>query len=114
MTLPDRPDNIYYLIDQFQKIIDTQRYELPSEFAERVRYLSSELTNFPGKFSYDRFPYLRDIVDCFSPLSPIHEVVFMKGAQIGATVGVLETVLLYNIMVEPKSQMYVNVDTGLM
>jgi phage terminase large subunit GpA-like protein len=114
MSLLDRPYNISFLIGQFQKITDTQQYELPSVFAERVRYLSSELTNFPGKFSYDRFPYLRKIVDCFSPLNPIREVVFMKGAQIGSTVGVLETILLYNIMAEPKSQMYVNVDTGLM
>jgi phage terminase large subunit GpA-like protein len=38
----------------------------------------------------------------------------MKGNQMGATTAILETVLLYNIMSDPKSQMYVTADAGLM
>jgi phage terminase large subunit GpA-like protein len=38
----------------------------------------------------------------------------MKGNQMGATTAVLETILLYNIMSDPKAQMYVTADAGLM
>jgi len=106
--------DIDFLVDQFSKITDSLRHELPSEFIERVRYLTSDLTPFPGKFSFEKFPYFREIVDCFSPLDPTSEVVLMKGAQMGATTAVLETVLLYNIMSDSKAQMYVTADAGLM
>jgi hypothetical protein len=78
-----------------------------------VRYLTSDLTPFPGKFSFERFPYFRKIVDCFSPMDSTQEVVLMKGNQMGATTAVLETIILYNIMSDPKAQMYVTADAGL-
>jgi phage terminase large subunit GpA-like protein len=102
-----------FLIEQTGKLTDSLRHELPSEFIERVRYLTSDLTPFPGKFSFDKFPYFRKIVDCFNPLDPTKEVVLMKGNQMGATTAVLETILLYNIMSDPKAQMYVTADAGL-
>jgi phage terminase large subunit GpA-like protein len=103
-----------FLIEQTEKLTDSLHHELPSEFVERVRYLTSDLTPFPGKFSFDKFPYFRKIVDCFNPLDPTKEVVLMKGNQMGATTAVLETILLYNIMSDPKAQMYVTADAGLM
>lgn len=39
----------------------------------------------PGKWRTDRTPYLREIMQCLSPLSPVRKVVFMKCAQIGGT-----------------------------
>jgi phage terminase large subunit GpA-like protein len=106
--------DIDFLIGQIGRITDSLHHELPSEFVERVRYLTSDLTPFPGKFSFEKFPYFRKIVDCFSPLDPTQEVVLMKGNQMGATTAVLETVLLYNIMSDAKAQMYVTADAGLM
>ncbi|MDR0543217.1 MAG: phage terminase large subunit family protein, partial [Dysgonamonadaceae bacterium] len=106
--------DIDFMLTHFEKITDSLHHELPSEFVERVRYLTSDLTPFPGKFSFERFPYFRKIVDCFSPLDPAQEVVLMKGNQMGATTAILETVLLYNIMSNPKAQMYVTADAGLM
>jgi phage terminase large subunit GpA-like protein len=110
MTIED----VDFLIIQFTKVTEFQKYDIPSEFAERVRYMTGDLTPFPGKFSYSRFPYFREIVDLFHPLNPVKEVVLMKASQIGATTAVLETLILYNIMSDPTSQMYVNVDVGLM
>jgi phage terminase large subunit GpA-like protein len=72
-------------------------HEQSSEFAERVRYLTSGLTPFSGRFSFERFPCFRKIVDCFSPFDPTREIVLIKGSQMGATASVLETVLLYNM-----------------
>jgi phage terminase large subunit GpA-like protein len=111
--------NIYegdvdFLTEQISKLTDSLYHELPSEFVERVRYLTKDLTPFPGKFSFSKFPYFREIVDRFSPLDPTKEIVIMKGNQIGATTAVLETILLYNIMSDPKAQMYVTADAGLM
>jgi len=104
-------------IDFFKEIInsitDSKEFELPSEYAEKVRYLPKELTRFPGPFRFDKSPYLKEIVDCFSPLSDVQEVVFMKAVQIMATTGILENVLLYNIGSDPKSQLYISADQGL-
>ena len=38
-----------------------------------------------GPVAHRRTPYLREIMDCLSPSSPIERMVFMKGAQIGGT-----------------------------
>jgi phage terminase large subunit GpA-like protein len=105
--------DIDFLIKGFRGLTDSVYRERPSEFVERVRYLPSQLTPFPGKFSYDRTPYFRKIVDCFSPLDSTREVALMKGNQLGATTDVLETVILYHIMSDPKAQMYVTADAGL-
>ena len=106
--------DIDFLIEQIERLTDSLYHELPSEFVERTRYLTKDLTPFPGKFSFDKFPYFREIVDRFNPLDPAKEIVIMKGNQIGATTAVLETILLYNIMSDPKAQMYVTADAGLM
>jgi phage terminase large subunit GpA-like protein len=107
-------DDIDFFIEYLGKITESLHHELPSDFVERVRYLTGDLTPFPGKFSFERFPYFKKIVDCFSPFDPTQEVVLMKGNQMGATTAVLETILLYNIMSDPKAQMYVTADAGLM
>jgi phage terminase large subunit GpA-like protein len=105
--------DIDFLIEQIGKLTDSLNHEPPSEFVERVRYIPKGLTPFPGKFSFDKFPYFRKIVDCFNPLDPTKEVALMKGNQMGATTAVLETIILYNIMSDPKAQMCVTADAGL-
>ena len=56
-----------------------------SEWADRHRVLSSKASSEPGRWRTSRTPYLREIMDCLSPTSPVERVVFMKGAQVGAT-----------------------------
>ncbi len=56
-----------------------------SEWADEYRFLSMKGGSEAGKFKTSRTPYTREIADCLSPLSPIQEVVFMKGAQIGGS-----------------------------
>ncbi|CAK0750262.1 terminase, large subunit [Gammaproteobacteria bacterium] len=56
-----------------------------SEWADRHRMLSSKASAEPGRWRTSRTPYLRDIMDCLSPASPVERVVFMKGAQVGGT-----------------------------
>jgi phage terminase large subunit GpA-like protein len=104
-------------IDFIQKIInsitDSKIYELPSDYVERVRYLPAELTTFPGKFNFDKCPYNREILDCLSPLSPVQQIVDMKAVQTMKTTAVLENYLIYNIGSDPKSQLYISADEGL-
>ncbi len=56
-----------------------------SEWADRHRMLSSKASAEPGRWRTSRTPYLKDIMDCLSPTSPVERVVFMKAAQLGAT-----------------------------
>jgi phage terminase large subunit GpA-like protein len=56
-----------------------------SEWADRHRRLSARASSEPGPWRTGRTPYLREIMDCLSPSSPIERVVVMKGAQVGLT-----------------------------
>ncbi|MBF0127389.1 MAG: phage terminase large subunit family protein, partial [Magnetococcales bacterium] len=39
----------------------------------------------PGAWRTARTPYLREVMDCLSPSSPVERVVFMSGSQLGKT-----------------------------
>jgi len=65
-------------------IAPDQRLAL-SEWADGHRRLSTKSSPEPGPWRTSRTPYLREIMDCLSTSSPVRKVVFMKGAQIGAT-----------------------------
>jgi len=56
-----------------------------SEWADRYRYLSTRLAAEAGRYRTERTPYLKDIMDALSPTHPARRVVFMKGAQVGAS-----------------------------
>jgi len=56
-----------------------------SEWADSYRTLSQRASAEPGPWRTDRTPYLREVMDCLSPSSPVETVVLMKGAQIGGT-----------------------------
>ncbi len=95
---------------QSRLILDRSRIKLsntkPSEWAERTRIMSSEITNFPGKFSFDRTPYLREIVDLLSPDHPCKKFAVMKGAQIGFSTGVIENGIGWIISESPGPILY--------
>jgi phage terminase large subunit GpA-like protein len=55
------------------------------EWADQYRVLSTRASAEPGPWRTERTPYLKEIMDCLSPSSPVERVVFMKGAQVGAT-----------------------------
>jgi len=56
-----------------------------SEWSDAHRFLSQTASGEPGPWRTERTPYLKEIMDCLSPSSPVERVVFMKGAQIGGT-----------------------------
>ncbi|MDL2289947.1 phage terminase large subunit family protein [Paludibacteraceae bacterium OttesenSCG-928-F17] len=56
-----------------------------SEWADKYRILSPVGSAEPGRYRTSRTPYLRRIMDCLSTHEPYKKVVFMKGAQVGAS-----------------------------
>ena len=56
-----------------------------SDWADEHRVLSSKASASPGKWKTSKTPYLREIMDCLSANSPVQQVVFIAGAQIGKT-----------------------------
>lgn len=89
--------DINWMIENIKAIKDEHITLSVSEWSESTRYLPSSVTPLPGYYSFDVAPYLREIVDCMSIDSPVRIVAIMKGAQIGATVGVLENTIGYGI-----------------
>ncbi len=55
-----------------------------SEWTDRYRYLSREASAEPGKWSTDRAPYQRGVMDAFSDLM-VEDVVLMWASQTGKT-----------------------------
>jgi phage terminase large subunit GpA-like protein len=56
-----------------------------SQWADQYRVLSQRASSEPGRWRTERTPYLKEIMDCLSPGSPVQRVALMKGAQIGGT-----------------------------
>lgn len=78
----------------------------PSQWAEKKLDLSERVTQYPGRFSYDRSPYLREIIDQIA--NPFVELVtFAKAAQVGGTQGILAVGIGYAIDQDPGPAMIV-------
>lgn len=109
MTDPDKS----YFVRKIESLTEQRLYLKVSEWAEEKRILPAGLSPFPGLWQNNRTPYLVEIMDCFSVSDETNEVAFMKGAQIGATTGILENIIGYIIDHEPAPTMYVSADKGL-
>ncbi|MFK4047649.1 phage terminase large subunit family protein [Roseomonas mucosa] len=56
-----------------------------SEWADQHRWVASDASPKPGKWSSAYTPYLTEVMDALSFANPCREVVFKKSAQVGAT-----------------------------
>lgn len=86
-----------WLIDRVSSIKDEHTVLSVSEFTEENRYLPSSVSPMPGYYSFSVTPYWREVVDCLSLSSPVRHIAIKKGAQVGATVALVESGLLYSI-----------------
>ena len=101
---------IYDILQSF----DTQiSRETPSEWAEKYRILTPEVTAFPGRVSFDRFPYWREPVNTLSPDHPMRLLTIMGGAQIGKSTNFIETGIGYIIKNYPGNIILTNADKEL-
>lgn len=97
----------------FQDVRARTKPRTPVEWAEAKRSLSSAVSALPGKIDYNNSPYLREIVNNFDPRSPVREMAILKGAQVGITQLVLETIMGYTIDVCPRSILFLSADKEL-
>lgn len=84
----------------------------PSEWSDTHRMLSSTSSSEPGPWKTSRTPYLKEIMDCFTPYSDIQEVVIMKGSQVGLTEAGFNIIGFY-IDTDPCPMMYVMPTDGV-
>ena len=56
-----------------------------SQWADRHRVLSSDISAEPGPWRTDRVPYTREIMDVLSPSDPCQEATFVAGTQVAKT-----------------------------
>lgn len=104
MEISILPGDADFLADGFRALAERREYARPSDYIQRVRYIDKALSPFPGRFSYERFPYFREIIDRVSPADPTRYVCIMKGNQCGYTTGVLEPGMMYYIGSQPEEQ----------
>lgn len=91
-----------YKFSELFNSIKTDRMLLtPSQYAQKYRNLTSDVSTITGKFKYNITPYLKEIVDTLSPYHPAKIIGIMKGAQIGFTEGVLVNGMLWMIANNP-------------
>lgn len=75
-----------------------------SQWADQYRYVASG--PFPGRWSTDRTPYLREPLDCITDPA-VEEIVIMKPTRVGATEGVINNALGFYMHYDPCQMLYV-------
>ncbi len=85
----------------------------PVEWAETNRVMTSDVSNFAGRFKYDRNPYMMEIVNHLMPSSPARKIAIMKGAQIGVSTCVLENGIGWIIKHAPANILLASADLDL-
>jgi len=103
-------DKIITILDSLDIRISREK---PSEWAENNRILTSEITSFPGKISYERFPYWREVVDTLSPDHPMRIITIMGAAQIGKSTNFIESGIGYIIKNCPGNILLTSADKEL-
>lgn len=56
-----------------------------SQWADQHREITAKQGGERGRWRTSRTPYLREIMDCLSPQSRVHDVVVMKSSQVGVS-----------------------------
>jgi len=102
-----------WLCRQIAKLTTHIDLPSPSEWAESKRYLPQSATTLPGFYRFSAAPYMREISDCMDPESPVRHVSVMKGAQIGATTLLENTIGFLIDSVKTAPAMLVTADAEL-
>lgn len=105
--------DVEFLRERCARLTVEKRELLPSEWSEAKRYLPASATSMPGYYRFDVAPYMREIIDCMSPESPVRQVTIMKGVQVGATTLLENTIGYYIDQVKTSPMMLVTADAEL-
>ena len=106
-----------YFVDQLTDILRSSRIRIsdlkPSEWAEKYRVLTSDITSRPGAFKYSHTPYLTEVVNRLSPYDPAKIIAVRKGAQIGYSTGVIESGIGWIISENPGNILFMTGSSDL-
>lgn len=105
--------DLEFLRDRYSKVTVERRELLPSEWSEQKRYLPASASSLPGYYRFDVAPFMREIIDCMSPESPVRQVTIMKGVQVGATTLLENTIGYYIDQIKTAPMMLVTADAEL-
>lgn len=83
--------------DLLGETVDEYNTKTPAQWAEDTRVLTRATTPQPGPFSWDATPYWIEVINCMDPEDPTRFIAVKKGAQVAATVGLLETAIGYAV-----------------
>jgi len=96
-----------HIIDE---IFEAAEFELsdilPSDWAEKNRFMTSEVSPIEGPFSFKHSPYTKEILDQVSPTSPARVIVVKKGAQVGFSTSVIENAIGWIISENPGNVLF--------
>lgn len=102
-----------WLCRQIAKLTTHIDIPTPSEWTERKRYLPASTSSMPGYYRFSVAPFMREIIDCMDPESPVRHVTIMKGAQVGATTLLENTIGFFVESVKTAPMMLVTADAEL-
>ena len=95
-----------------ERIILSSIYSLedikPSEWAEKNRILTPDVSPYPGRMNYKRTPYMIEPLDCLSPMHPARIIAVMKGSQNGFSTGVIESGIGWIMSQNPGNIMFLS------
>lgn len=95
---------------KIEKLLEASRILMsdtkPSEWNEKNRVMTSEVSPFPGPFSYRRSPYAIEIVNRLSANDPARVIAFKKGAQVGGSTGIIEAGIGWIISENPGNILF--------
>ena len=73
------------ILKAFQAALRPEPRLTVTEWAEAKRMLDGKSSAEPGPYRVDRTPFNREIMDNLSVVSPVQQVIVMKGVQLGLT-----------------------------
>lgn len=91
-------------------VFDSAMFQLsdimPSEWAEKNRVMTSEVSNRKGPFSFKNSPYTIGLIDLLHSSHPCRVLVVEKGAQIGFSTSFIENGIGYIISEDPGNILF--------
>ena len=105
------------MIEKYKRLLDsittTHEFLSPSDWSEKYRKLTSEVSTVMGSFKYKNTPYAKEIIDTMSPYHPAKVIAIMKGSQLGLTEGVIINGIAWIIANAPGNILFVSANDKL-
>jgi phage terminase large subunit GpA-like protein len=86
---------------------------LPSDWIEQTIVLPRETSAFPGNYSFQWSPYMKQIVNHVHPADSVRYITVMKCVQSGATAGLVIPGILYIMSQIPDNILFTGADVQL-